>query len=41
VAVLREAALILPDDLLVFSIGDSDVGKDFGAKDEGSELCNE
>lgn len=37
-AVLLGAVLILPDDLFVFSIGDSDVGKDLGAKDVGREL---
>lgn len=37
-AALRGAVFILPEVLLVFSIGESDVGKDLGAKFVGSEL---
>ena len=37
-AALRGAVLILPDDLPEFSMGDSDVGNDLGAKEAGSEL---
>ena len=37
-AALRGAVRILPDDLPEFSIGDRDVGKDFGANEAGSEL---